>query len=210
VLRARIRCNERHGQSSGGGKRGVERPRLTDRSVAAAGAYPSAGKAGGSDDEAGLLATPEACARVWCLSPSMAAQKQLRTKQTNNSSLLLARSSSLSLARARGLSLSRDALQISKPLSKQIVVYAKTHPTFSSGVRAFGQIINRMTGMRPCVCRTHGGKPASRETALSLSLLPSLSTLCGRNDTWSLPFEASVDAPCCGWVGHQQSHAGTQ
>jgi hypothetical protein len=166
----------------------VDRPYLADRVVAAAGTYPSAGKAGGSDDEAGLLATPEACARVWFLSPSMATQKQLRAKPTNNSPLLLALSSSLSLARARGPSLSRDALQISKPLSKQIVVYAKTHPTFSSGVRAFGQIINRMTGKCLCVCCTHGGKPASRETALSgLSgpshcpspPLPSLSQ-CGR------------------------------
>ena len=76
-----------------GGLFGVARPCLTDRVVAAAGAYPSAGKAGGSDDEAGLLATEEACARVWCLSPSMAAQKQLRAKPTNNFPLLLALSS---------------------------------------------------------------------------------------------------------------------
>jgi hypothetical protein len=113
---------------------------------------------------------------------------------------------SLLLARARGLSLSRDALQISKPLSKQIVVYAKTHPTFSSGVRAFGQIINRMTGICLCVCRTArmaGNRQVERPLCLASVVLVIFPLTLS-------PHPRSVDAPCCGWVGHQQSHAGTQ
>lgn len=99
--------------------------------------------------------------------PVHAAQNGCTRNRQPTPRLLHAHSSSLSLAHARCFSLSWDAMQISKPLSKQIVVYAKTHPTFSSGVRSFGQIINRMTGTYPCVCRTQCEKLARRKPALS-------------------------------------------
>ncbi len=110
---------------------------------------------------------------------------------------------------------SRVGPQISKPLSKQIVSTAKSSPMLSKYVRAFGQTINRMTGVCACVslCASRiAWKTGMAKTARASRLSPGHSAPLPSSCLLSVPSppaSRSVDAPCCGWVGHQQNHAGT-